>query len=53
MEGFERQGVREIVDLGGAGVSPFHRFLARGETASCAWTSSGLAHRDELAAALV
>ena len=53
VESFERQGLREIVELGGAGVSPFHRFLARGEDRFLRWDLEWfLAHRDELATAL-
>ncbi len=53
VEAFEREGLHEIVELGGAGVSPFHRFLARGEDRFLRWDLEWfLANRSELAAAL-
>ncbi len=53
VEAFERDGLKEILELGGAGVSPFNRFLAGGEDRflrkDLEWF---LSHRRELERAL-
>lgn len=53
IEAYQRNGLREIVELGGAGLSPFDRFLARGEDRFVRWDLEWLvAHRNELEQAL-
>ncbi|MCA1674922.1 MAG: aminoglycoside phosphotransferase family protein [Actinobacteria bacterium] len=53
VEAYEREGLKEIVELGGAGLPPFDRFLARGEDRFLRWDLEWfLAHRTELEAAL-
>jgi len=53
IEAWERDALREIVELGGAGVAPFDRFLARGEDRFLRWDLEWLtAHRQDLERAL-
>lgn len=53
VESYMTQGLREIAELGGAGVMPFSRFLARGEDRYVRWDLEWvLAHRRELDIAL-
>ncbi len=48
-----REGLVELVELGGAGVRPFSRFLARGEDRHARWDLAWVvAHRSELERAL-
>lgn len=49
IEGFEQEALREIIELGRAGVSPFNRFLRRGEDRFLRWDLEWfLAHRNQL-----
>ena len=49
VEVFMRDGLRELVELGGAGVLPFSRWLARGEDRHLRWDLDWVvAHRSEL-----
>lgn len=53
VEIFMRDGLRELVELGGAGVLPFSRWLARGEDRHLRWDLDWvIAHRSELEGAL-
>jgi len=53
IEAWERDALREIVELGGAGVAPFDRFLAGGEDRFLRWDLEWLtAHRQDLERAL-
>lgn len=53
IEAWEREALREIVELGGGGVAPFDRFLAGGEDRFLRWDIEWLlAHRQALERAL-
>jgi hypothetical protein len=53
IEACQRDGLREVLELGGAGLAPFDRFLARGEDRFVRWDLEWLvAHRQELERAL-